>query len=65
MSQKILRPPAAAIYVGLSKSTLDKLRCTGGDSPPFVKLTKRAVGYLQTDLDAWLANRSRKSTSQI
>ena len=62
---QILRTPEAAKYLGLSESTLEKMRIMGGDSPPFVRLTKRAVGYIQKDLDAWLESRSRKSTSQI
>ncbi len=62
---QILRTPEAAKYLGLSESTLEKMRIMGGDSPPFIKLTKRAVGYKQADLDQWLENRSRKNTSQI
>ncbi len=50
----------AANYVGLSKSTLDKLRM-GDAGPAFFKLG-RAVVYATADLDAWLAGKRRAST---
>lgn len=48
-----VRVRAAAEYVGLSKSSLDKLRIYGG-GPEFSKIG-RAVVYSTLDLDAWLA----------
>jgi len=53
---------AAARYVGLAKSTLDKLRTTSSDGPRFLKLGRRVV-YSVADLDAWLAAHRRCSTS--
>jgi predicted DNA-binding transcriptional regulator AlpA len=53
---RIFRTPDAARRVGLSESSLEKLRCRG-DGPPFVRIGSRAVGYLIEDLDAWLASR--------
>jgi predicted DNA-binding transcriptional regulator AlpA len=50
----------AANYVGLSKSTLDKLRM-GSDGPNYLKVG-RAVIYHVADLDAWLASKRRAST---
>jgi excisionase family DNA binding protein len=50
----------AAHYVGLSKSTLDKMRMHEG-GPAFHKLG-RAIVYATTDLDAWLAGKRRSST---
>lgn len=55
-----LRVRQAAEYTGLSKSTLDKLRCFGG-GPTYLKLG-RVVVYRQADLDAWLDERRRTST---
>ena len=52
---------SAAEYVGLSVSTLNKLRVFGG-GPVFLKLGRR-VAYDVADLDAWLASRRRRSTS--
>ena len=50
----LLRPPKAADYLGLATSTLAKQRLRG-DGPKFVRLSARAIGYLQSDLDEWLA----------
>jgi excisionase family DNA binding protein len=57
----ILNPREAANYLGLSTSWLAKLRLTG-DGPPFLKLG-RQVRYRRADLDAWLNQRLRRSTS--
>jgi len=53
---------AAANYLGLAVSTLNKLRCTGG-GPVFLKLG-RAVRYDPGDLDEWLAAHRVRSTSE-
>lgn len=58
----ILTTPEAAAYVRLSKPTLDRLRLTG-DGPAFVKVG-RAVRYRTCDLDAWVATRLLRSTSE-
>ena len=50
---RILRTAGAAGYVGLSPSTLEKKRLSGG-GPAFIRLGGRAVGYDVRDLDAWL-----------
>jgi predicted DNA-binding transcriptional regulator AlpA len=52
---------AAATHTGLSVSTLNKLRVFGG-GPVFLKLGRR-VAYDLADLDAWLASKRRRSTS--
>jgi predicted DNA-binding transcriptional regulator AlpA len=62
MTDACMRTPEAARYLGISESTLNKTRLTG-DGPPFVKVTPRAVAYRKADLDAWLASRLRRSTS--
>lgn len=56
-----LRTLQAADYTGLAKSTLEKLRVTGGGCP-FIRIG-RAVLYDPDDLDTWLAEHRRKSTS--
>src|SRR5579863_8223282 len=53
---------AAANYLGLSASTLNKLRCTGA-GPVYFKLG-RAVRYDPQDLDDWLTARRVSSTSR-
>lgn len=58
-----LRAHAAAAYLGISPSTLAKLRCTG-QGPSFTKLG-RVVVYERSDLDAWCDMQGkRRSTSQ-
>jgi predicted DNA-binding transcriptional regulator AlpA len=58
-----LSTPAAAAYVGLSPATLETLRTRGG-GPAFMKLGRRVV-YTRKDLDHWLADRRRSSTSDV
>ncbi len=57
-----MRPPAAAAYIGISTSTLAKMRLRG-DSPVYSKVGPRAVVYLKSDLDEYLQQRRRRSTS--
>jgi excisionase family DNA binding protein len=52
----------AAFHLGLSISTLNKLRCTGY-GPIYFKLG-RAVRYDLQDLDQWLAAHRIGSTSE-
>ena len=58
-----LRAPEAAEYLGLSASTLAKMRLRG-DGPPYSKAGPRVVIYDRADLDAWVAARRRTSTSE-
>lgn len=58
---RCLRTFEAAAYIGLSKSTLEKLRVTGG-GPEYAALG-RVVVYRIEDLDAWVLARKRRSTS--
>lgn len=58
-----LRPPAAADYLGLSASTLAKMRVRG-DGPPYSKAGSRIVVYDINDLDQWLDARKVRSTSE-
>ncbi len=53
---------AAARYIGVSKSFLNKARLSGS-GPAFLKLG-RLVVYRQADIDAWLDSRRRHSTSE-
>lgn len=59
--QSVMRAPEAAAYLGLSASTLAKLRLSGR-GPTFCKLGRRVV-YRQADLDAYLEASRRNSTS--
>jgi hypothetical protein len=59
---KMLKAPAAAAYCGSSASTFAKLRLYGG-GPVFLKLGRRVVCH-PDDLDRWLAEHRRASTSE-
>ena len=50
---RYLRASAAAKYIGLSPSTLSKMRVRG-DSPPYSKAGPRIVVYDVADIEAWL-----------
>ncbi|NVJ64372.1 MAG: helix-turn-helix domain-containing protein [Flavobacteriaceae bacterium] len=62
-NSRMLCTKAAAHYLGLAASTLNKMRLKG-NGPEFIKLGPRRVVYDLRDLDRWLASRRRKSTSQ-
>jgi len=59
---EILDTPSAAKHCGLSKPTLERYRLTG-DGPAFLKIGRKCVRYRLEDLNAWLASRVRRSTS--
>ena len=52
----------AAAYVGVSKSTLDKLRVHGG-GPTYLKVGRKVL-YETGHLDEWLTSLCRASTSE-
>ena len=62
-AKRVLRAPAAAVYTGLSESTLAKRRLYGLP-PAFLSLGGRAIGYAIDELDRWLDSCRRQSTSQ-
>ncbi|MEM9553712.1 MAG: helix-turn-helix domain-containing protein [Acidobacteriota bacterium] len=58
----LLNTRDSATYLDLSPRTLEKWRLTGG-GPAFLKLG-RSVRYRVSDLEAFLAERRRLSTSE-
>ena len=57
----LLTTKEAAAYLRLSHRTLERYRVTG-EGPTFLK-ARRRVFYRQADLDQWLENSRRRSTS--
>lgn len=53
----------AAARLGLSKSTLDKMR-RFGTGPRYVKSTIRAVRYDPRDLESWIEQRRRNAVAK-
>ena len=61
---EILFTPDAAARLGLSPSTLEKMR-TRGDGPAYIQLGRWRVAYPLAELDRWIAARPlRASTSE-
>jgi len=48
-----IRVQAAADYIGVSKSFLDKARCYGTNGPAFMRFGKSIV-YSTDELDRWM-----------
>ncbi len=60
---EIERQAEVSRRTGISESTLEKKRLNGS-GPPFVRLGRRSIGYIKSDVDAWLLARRCKSTSE-
>ena len=60
-ANQVVNNSGAAHHLGLSESTLNKLRLTGG-GPIFIKLGRRVL-YDVKDLEDWLGRHRRSSTS--
>jgi predicted DNA-binding transcriptional regulator AlpA len=58
---RVLKTREAAEYCGSSASTFEKLRLFGG-GPRYIKIGRRVV-YDPADLDAWMAENRRRTTS--
>ena len=58
---KVITARAAARFVGLSASTLAKLRLNG-NGPIYCKLGRRVL-YRPADLEQWLESRTTRDTS--
>jgi prophage regulatory protein len=56
MADSILRLPAVKIRTGLSRSTI-YLRVSQGVFPKPVSLGGRAVGWVEAEIQSWLAER--------
>lgn len=67
MPPEIMDTAGAAKYLALSRPTLERLRLTG-KGPQYAKLSpghRGPVRYRRADLDAWLASRLVRSTSEL
>ena len=67
MSTKILRLPEIISLTGLSRSTIYN-RVATGNFPTSISLGGRSVGWVSSEVDAWLHNQikaSRSDTNQV
>jgi prophage regulatory protein len=60
MTHTILRLPAVKAKTGLSRSSLYSY-IARGEFPRAVRLGRHAVGWLETDVEAWIAERIERS----
>jgi prophage regulatory protein len=58
--QQILRPREVAERLGLSVTTVWRLR-KRGELPPPIRVSPGAVGWRADEIDAWLGARERAS----
>ena len=63
MTQKILRLPEVKKRTGLSRSSI-YLKASQGSFPKPYKISERAVGWLQSDIDDWLSNCIKSSQAR-
>jgi len=62
MDERILRLPAVKDRTGLSRSSVYE-KIAAGDFPKPISLGARAVGWLESDIDAWIDGRVGVSRS--
>jgi prophage regulatory protein len=62
MAYKILRLPAVKASTGLSRSTI-YLKISNNEFPAPISLGARAVGWLESDIHAWLDEKVKASRS--
>lgn len=62
MSNVILRLPAVKARTGLSRSSI-YLRSSEGSFPSPISLGGRAVGWIESEVEAWIAGRIHESRS--
>ncbi len=60
MSHKILRLPSVKELTGLSRSTI-YLRISKDEFPAPISLGARAVGWIESEIEAWLSAQVEKS----
>lgn len=63
MAISILRLPEVRSRTGLSRSSI-YLRIANGEFPPPVSLGGRAVGWLEEEIESWLAEKVASSREQ-
>jgi prophage regulatory protein len=60
MANNILRLPAVKTKTGLSRTTIYN-RVNNGSFPKPIKIGVRAIGWLENDIDKWVAHQIEQS----
>lgn len=63
MAHMILRLPAVKARTGLSRSTI-YLRISRGQFPAAYSLGGRAVGWLESEISAWIADKIQRVNAE-
>ena len=61
MSNRVIRRPEVETLTGIPRSS-PYAKIALGEFPAPIKLGKRAVGWLETEIHDWLANRQRSNS---
>ena len=64
MNTQLLTTQEAATLLGVSKAFLERDRWAGARIP-FIKVGRRAVRYEQSELESFIHQQRRKSTSDV
>ncbi len=64
MVTNILRLPAVKTRTGLSRSTI-YLRMSKGNFPASISLGGRAVGWLESEINGWIAHQIEASSKKV
>jgi prophage regulatory protein len=59
----VLRLNDVRRHLSLSRSAI-YARIAAGDFPPAIELGPRAIGWLRSDIEAWLQSRTRQNRNQ-
>jgi len=60
MAESVLRLPVVKARTGLSRSTI-YLRISEGSFPKPISLGARAIGFIESEIEAWLQSRIEQS----
>jgi prophage regulatory protein len=61
MAERILRQPEVEGRVGLSRTTIWRLE-RSGDFPPRRRVLSNTIGWLESEVDEWIAGRPVATT---
>ena len=64
MSERLLTTQEAADYLGISSSFLERDRWAGAQIP-FVRVGRRTVRYQLSELDNYIAGKTRTNTTDL
>lgn len=64
MVTRILRLPDVKARTGLSRSSI-YLRMSEGAFPASISLGGRAIGWLESEIDDWIARRIEERSNQV